>query len=54
MEVQAEQAKTKVVAMVRNQQGQPLFDDYDSIPEVFHSALTEEDWIFINEKRSAR
>jgi hypothetical protein len=49
--VNAEKGKFKGYALVRNSAGQPQFNDYEDIPEVFHAALTEEDWIYINSKR---
>ena len=54
MDVVSQEAKVerlKIVALVRNKHGQPQFNDYNDIPEVYHSALTEEDWVYINEMR---
>lgn len=50
--VNAQDAKLRGVGLVRNAQGEPQFTDYNDIPEVFHSILTEEDWIYINEQRN--
>ena len=47
IEVNAQEGKAKLVGLVRNKQGEPQFDDYNNIPEVFHSALTEDDWVYI-------
>jgi hypothetical protein len=49
--VKGQKAKLKGYGLVRNSSGQPQFDNYENIPEVFHSVLTEEDWIYINNKR---
>ena len=50
-EVQAQKGTFKGYGLVRNAKGEPQFDDYENINEAFHSILTEEDWIYINEKR---
>jgi hypothetical protein len=52
MEIAAQQPEYKIVALVRNKDGQPQFNDFSDIPEEYHSALTEEDWIYINEMRN--
>jgi hypothetical protein len=49
--VVAQKPKLKGYGLVRNAAGDPQFDDYENIAEVFHSVLTEEDWIYINLKR---
>lgn len=49
--VKAQKGKLKGYGLVRNAKGEPKFDNYEDIPKVFHSLLTEEDWIYINEKR---
>ena len=49
--MKASPGKHHVVALVRNKDGQPQFNDFTDIPEVFHGSLTEEDWIYINERR---
>ena len=51
MEVEAQRAAYKLVALVRNKDGQPQFNDFNNIPEAYHDVLTEDDWIYISEKR---
>ena len=53
-DVKAQQTGFKAYGIVRNAAGEPQFDDYDNIPEVFHSALTEADWEFIDYKRKTK
>ena len=51
MKAKADIAIQKLFGLVRNKDGQPQFDDFENIPEVFHASLTAEDWVYINEKR---
>ena len=53
-DVKAQQTRFKAYGIVRNAAGEPQFDDYDNIPEVFHSALNEADWEFIDYKRKTK
>jgi hypothetical protein len=50
--VVAQKAKLKGYGLVRNAKGEPQFNDFNDIPEVFHPYLDEEDWIYINEQRT--
>ena len=49
--VKAQQGRIKAVALVRNAQGQPQFNDWQDIPSVFHPFLTEDDWVYIQSKQ---
>ncbi len=49
--VHADKATMKGAGLVRNAQGQPQFDDFNNIPEIFHSVLSEEDWEYIRQQR---
>jgi len=42
---------TQLVGLVRDKDGNVRFDDYANIPDIYHSILTEEDWIYIETKR---
>lgn len=52
MEHKASPAKVRVEGIVRNRHGQPQFDDFNNIPEIFHPFLTEEDWKYIETNRT--
>jgi hypothetical protein len=47
----AGKAKLKIAALVRNNKGQPQFNDWNSIPEQFHKHLSVEDWEYIEQQR---
>jgi hypothetical protein len=51
-DVNAQKGSMKAVGLVRNKYGQPQFDDFNDVAEAFHAHLTEEDWIYINSKRT--
>jgi hypothetical protein len=51
MDVNAQKSTFKGYGLVRNSEGQPQFDDYSDIPEVFYPLLTQEDWEYIETKR---
>ena len=52
MHVHASEAKTILVALVYNKDGQIQFDDFNNIPEEFHPSLTEKDWEYIKTRRA--
>ena len=55
MHVTAEPTKIdfgRLIAIVRNKNGEVQFDDYDNIPKCFHPSLTAEDWEYINQRRA--
>ena len=52
-DVQSEPAEMKMVALVRNADGQPQFDDWENINPIFYPILTEEDWVYIHNQRTA-
>tara|TARA_R110000851_G_scaffold9579_3_gene35581 strand:- start:32398 stop:32574 length:177 start_codon:yes stop_codon:yes gene_type:complete len=45
--VNAQPARMQGVGLVRNAKGEPQFDNYNNIPEVFFPMLTSEDWVYI-------
>ena len=47
----AQNGTFKGVGLVRNQHGQPQFNDWDNIPEQFHKHLSDKDWEYIKQKR---
>lgn len=47
----AQKPKLKAIGLVRNAQGQPQFNNWDDIPEIFHPYLSEEDWQYIKQQR---
>ena len=49
--VTAKPPKLKAVGLVRNSQGQPQFNDWENIPEIFHEHLSAQDWEYIKEQR---
>lgn len=51
--VTAQKGKFKGVALVRNRQGKPQFNDWNDIPEQFHKHLSVEDWEYIEQQRKA-
>jgi hypothetical protein len=50
-DVKAQKATFKGYALVRNKDGQPQFNDWHDIPEIFHSSLTVSDWEYIYKRR---
>ena len=50
-DVKAQEGRIKAVALVRNMNGDPQFNDFNNIPEVFHGALSVEDWEYIEHQR---
>ena len=44
--------KVKGRGVVRGSRGEPLFDDYNNIPKVFHDDLTESDWAYIRSRQT--
>lgn len=54
MDVHAQKGNVKIVALVRNKNGEPQFTDFNNIPEEFHETLTEEDWVYINKMRQEK
>lgn len=47
----AQKGKFKGYGLVRNRQGQPQFNDWDNIPRVFHTLLSDEDWDYIKQQQ---
>jgi len=51
MKFNAQKGSVKITGLVRNAAGEPQFNDYNNIPEVFHKSLTEDDWVYIEKQR---
>lgn len=51
MDIKSGKGKVKLAGLVRDRDGNPLFNDYNDIPEMFLTALSNKDWDFIEQKR---
>lgn len=43
--------ETKVIGLVRDEHGHPVFDDYNNIDPLFRQVFTAEDWRYIKQKQ---
>lgn len=43
--------KMQNIVLMHDADGNVLFEDYNNIPKIFHSVLTEKDWEFIRSKQ---